>query len=383
MAGAVVPQVSPKNSGYCGTGCQPNFGTCSGSGVYSTIPSSTLRTSTIPNTRSSSIPPSSTRTSSTAIARSSSTSSVRSSSTSSARSSSTSSARSSSTSSARSSSTSSARSSSTSSVRSSSASPSVQSSSASRSIIPVSSSTHVSSSVSTQVGSSTSSSIAVSSSASSTLVLGSVTSSLASGSPSLISSIATTVSSQTSVDIISTSVAETVPSVVSMQPSSTPTVISPVQIVVNPSFELGDGSDPTDWTVERLYIIDAGASGRVQSNPHTGSYSIRGRGQPNGGYDVYVSQTVTVVPGASYNLEVFAKQTTDGFCSISIYLGERAIREYVPPGTSYTSISAVVDISAGDPAQQTLLIDGACSLPDGNAEMYDLFIDDVTMTLVV
>lgn len=153
--------------------------------------------------------------------------------------------------------------------------------------------------------------------------------------------------------------------------------------MVNPSFELGSGSDPTDWTVERLYVIDTGATGRVQSNPHTGAYSIRGRGQPNGGYDVTLSQTVTVVPGASYNIEVFAKQTTNGYCSISIYFNDQPLREFAPPGTSYTSISAVVNIAAGDPVQQTLLIDGACSLPDSNPEMYDLFIDDVTMTLVV
>jgi hypothetical protein len=153
--------------------------------------------------------------------------------------------------------------------------------------------------------------------------------------------------------------------------------------VVNPSFELGNGSDPTDWTVQRLYVINADATGRFQSNPHTGLYSIRGRGLPDGGYDVTLSQTVTVVPGASYNIEVFAKQTTDGYCSISIYFGDRTIREFVLPGTSYTSIFAVVNISVGDPVQQTLYVDGACSLPNENFEMYNLFIDDVTMTLVV
>lgn len=152
--------------------------------------------------------------------------------------------------------------------------------------------------------------------------------------------------------------------------------------MVNPSFEAGDGTNPTDWTVERLYIIDSDASGRFPINSRTGSYSIRGRGIPNGGYEVWLSQTVTVVPGASYNIEVFARETTAGFCSISIYLGDRTVSEYARVGTSYTSISALVDIPSADSAQQNLLVIGLCSLPGGNPEMYDLFMDDVTMSLV-
>lgn len=153
--------------------------------------------------------------------------------------------------------------------------------------------------------------------------------------------------------------------------------------MLNPSFETGDGSNPTAWTVDRLYIIDADASGRFPTNPRTGSYSIRGRGISNGGYDVYLSQTVTLVPGSSYDIEVFAKQTTYGFCSVSIYLGDRALREFAPPGTEYTAISTRVEIPVGDPREQVLLIDGACSLPNGNPEVYDLFIDDITMSLVL
>lgn len=92
---------------------------------------------------------------------------------------------------------------------------------------------------------------------------------------------------------------------------------------------------------------------------------------------------MTVVPGSSYNIEVFAKQTTLGYCSISIYFGNQVVREFAPPGTIYTSISGVVSIPVGDPAQQLLYVDGACSLPSDSAANYDLFIDDVNMTLVV
>lgn len=134
--------------------------------------------------------------------------------------------------------------------------------------------------------------------------------------------------------------------------------------------------------MERLYVIDAGASGRFQVNPRTGSYSIRGRGQPNAGYDVWLSQTVTVVPGASYKIEAFARQTTNGYCSVSLYLGDRALLEFAPIGTSYTSVSSTVAIPPEGPVQDTVWVIGACSLPDGNPEMYDLFIDDATMTLV-
>ncbi|KAH6618431.1 hypothetical protein C7974DRAFT_474292 [Boeremia exigua] len=194
-----------------------------------------------------------------------------------------------------------------------------------------------------------------------------VASSLAPESPSSISSVATTVSTQTRDDPTPTTVAETATSVMSTQTSPTPTVIFPIQVVRNPSFEFGDGSDPTDWTVERLYIIDAGASGRVQIEPRTGAYAIRGRGIPNGGFDVYLSQTVTVIPGASYNIESFCKADYQRFLF----------------GTSYTSISTQVDIPVGDAIQQVLLVDGACSLPSGDPQMYDLFIDDVTMSVVV
>ncbi|OAL43238.1 hypothetical protein IQ07DRAFT_606026 [Pyrenochaeta sp. DS3sAY3a] len=190
-------------------------------------------------------------------------------------------------------------------------------------------------------------------------------------------------SSVTSSLISSSAILSSTSSVSSALPSSTPIITPPTQLVLNPSFELGDGTDPSFWTIERLYVIDAGATGRFQTNPRTGDYSIRGRGQPNGGYDVTLSQTVTVVPGASYNIEVFAKQTTDGYCSISIYFGNQVIREFAPPGTAYTSIAGVVNIPVGDPVRQALFVDGACSLPSDSAANYDLFIDDVTMTLVV
>lgn len=99
---------------------------------------------------------------------------------------------------------------------------------------------------------------------------------------------------------------------------------------------------------------------------------------------MYLTQTVSVVPGASYNIQVWAYQTTQGRCSISIYLNDGTVREFVEPGTTYGPIDATVTIPATGPAQQSLLIDGACSLPDtASPADYDLFIDDVTMTLVV
>ncbi|KAH7068420.1 hypothetical protein BKA63DRAFT_114103 [Paraphoma chrysanthemicola] len=292
-----IPTVLGSTSGYCGTGCQPGFGTCSGI-------SSSVRSSS-----STSLKPSSTTSSST------------------------------------------------------------RTSSASSSTSPVASSTQVSLSAAT-------SSAATSSYLSTT--------SSASFSPP--SSASSTISSEASTTTPSPTPIDPIPSSPSSTPLPSPTPPAPpLQLVTNPSFELGTGPDPTSWTIERLYIIDAAASGRFASNPRTGTYAIRGRGQLGGGYDVTLSQTMTVVPGSSYNIEVFAKQTTAGFCSVSIYLGDRAVREFAPPGTTYTSISAAVDIGVQEAVQQVLLVDGACSLPSGGsaAEMYDLFIDDVSMTVVV
>ncbi len=92
---------------------------------------------------------------------------------------------------------------------------------------------------------------------------------------------------------------------------------------------------------------------------------------------------MTVVPGASYKIEAFGRETTNGFCSMSLWLGNTPLLEFARVGTSYTSVSATVEIPLGGPAEDTVWVIGLCSLPGGNPAMYDLFIDDATMTLVV
>jgi hypothetical protein len=164
-------------------------------------------------------------------------------------------------------------------------------------------------------------------------------------------------------------------------------VPSVVQIVLNPSFELGTGTQATGCTLTNLDNTDVQSSGRFQGSANTGSYSFRGvsveegDSGPTGTRYIYdLSQTVTVIRGASYTVQVFVRINDDG-CDFAILLGGRVIRSLLLPTATYTVYSGVVTIASTAPLQQTLVVRTTCSGTYNGAELRQSFFDDVTMTL--
>jgi hypothetical protein len=165
-------------------------------------------------------------------------------------------------------------------------------------------------------------------------------------------------------------------------------VLSVVQIVLNPSFELGTGTQATGWTLTNLGNTDVQSSDRFQVSANTESYSFRGVSVIEDGdfkptdtrYIYDLSQTVTVIRGASYTVRVFARINDDG-CDFAILLGGRVIRSLLFPTATYTAYSSVVTIVSTTPWQQALVVRTTCSGTYDGVDLGESFFDDVTMTL--
>jgi hypothetical protein len=121
---------------------------------------------------------------------------------------------------------------------------------------------------------------------------------------------------------------------------------------------------------------------------NTGSYSFRGVSVIEDGdfkptdtrYIYDLSQTVTVIRGASYTVGVFARINDDG-CDFVILLGGRVIRSLLFPTATYTAYSSVVTIASTTPLQQALVVRTTCSGTYDGVDLGESFFDDVTMTL--
>ena len=154
---------------------------------------------------------------------------------------------------------------------------------------------------------------------------------------------------------------------------------------MNPSFELGAGPNAPPWTLQESGVVDTDAAGRYTGDANTGSFSFRSQRLLGGNlYTFDLRQTVTVVRGASYTVQLFAKQNDpDMSCDLAIVLNEKGIKTLQRPGSSYGAISGIVTIQAGARLQQDLSIRVYCPTVALDEEEYFLFIDDVTMTLVI
>ncbi|CAO2647486.1 Nn.00g084080.m01.CDS01 [Neocucurbitaria sp. VM-36] len=173
--------------------------------------------------------------------------------------------------------------------------------------------------------------------------------------------------------------------------SAAPAVPSVVQIVQNPSFELGTGTQATGWTLTNLDSTDVQSSGRFQGGANTGSFSFRSVSVivddpdfgPQGTRYIYdLSQTVTVVQGASYTVRFFARMNDPG-CDIALLLNGRVLASLLSPTNTYMAFSATVTIATTARLQQPLTIRPTCSGYREDGQVADFYIDDVTMTLNV
>ncbi|KAF1911093.1 hypothetical protein BDU57DRAFT_543476 [Ampelomyces quisqualis] len=170
--------------------------------------------------------------------------------------------------------------------------------------------------------------------------------------------------------------------------SPAPAVPSAVQIVLNPSFELGTGTQATGWTLTNLDNTDVQSSGRYQGGANTGSFSFRSVSivvddpdfGPMGTRYIYdLSQTVTVVRGVSYTVQFFARMNDPG-CDIALLLNGRSIASLLAPTDTYKAFSRTVTIASTAPLRQPLTLRVTCSGAREDGQVADFYIDDVTMT---
>jgi hypothetical protein len=124
-------------------------------------------------------------------------------------------------------------------------------------------------------------------------------------------------------------------------------------------------------------------TGRIQGNAHTGAYSFQAQGQsliiP---WTLNLAQTISVVPGKAYNVQLFAKQTIPGNCVLQVsYNNVPLVLGTSVPLNSYMASTALVSslMTTASGSSATLSIRAFCTTGGSTSS---LWIDDVNVTAV-
>ena len=122
-------------------------------------------------------------------------------------------------------------------------------------------------------------------------------------------------------------------------------------------------------------------SGRVTGNPHTGTYSFRAAYTNSaGGIGPQFSQTVTVIPGATYILSYYVYLDTNSECNVDAYMGDTQIDTgFVDFNNIYTQQSASITVDATTTSLSFTFYLG-CNTNSPNRGVY---VDDITLTLQI